>query len=171
MSTEDNKATHPETQIVIEGQKTVIEYPQKSMSQSVVVFTMRVIIFLAILIALGYSILNWTPLGDDFKEQYRKSVEETELRLDKNTTVIRFLIVYWKRPPASYDEIEEFNISMVTHPMTIYSYQGKRLPLFYPNDGFGNKFEYSVDPQNRKITLRSAGLIGLFGTSKREISY
>ena len=174
MNNEVNGQPHPEMQIVIEGQRNVIESPRKSMLQNLVSYTLRTIIGLAILAALGYGFLNFTSTGNEFKEKYHKSVADTEQFMDTNTVVIRFLIDFWQRPPASYDEITEFNISRVQNPFTIYKISDdQNLPYFHHVDGFGNKFQYSVDPQKRIITLHSPGLCGwgLLDTATREIPY
>ncbi|MBQ4480036.1 MAG: hypothetical protein II943_05305 [Victivallales bacterium] len=172
MNTEDNnEQVCQETRIVIEGQKNVITTQERTLSQAIIIYVFRTIISLALLAALGYGVLNYTPIGDEFKGKYQRAVERTEEALDNNVIVINFLISYWQRPPASVDEINDFNISRVQNPFTIYKTEDGILPIFFPNDGFGQKFIYSVNPEKRIITLRSRGIMGIFGSRVREIQY
>ena len=170
MSTEDSGQPRPETQIVIEGQKTVIV--RKSALSTIVAYLFEMILGLAIVAGIGYGWLTFTEGGQEIKGKYQRSVERTEENLDTNVIVIRFLTAYWQRPPASTDEIMEFNMSRIRNPLIIYKYDdGRVVPFFTPNDGFGRPLTYSVDPEKRIITLHSNGILGLFATSTREIPY
>lgn len=142
----------------------VFEAPQKTVAQTIGVWLVKIVISVVVLFCGAYVFLNFTSNGEELKTKYEKSCRETTKLLDDGIHFCRFYISYFGHPPASQDEVINFQTERLRNPFKQYRLpDGRNLPYWNAKDGFGHEIDIHVNPKSRTIRLTSPGLVPISG--------